>query len=204
MATTVVITQNRGSSDWDHSLCGCFDDCGACLLAYCCPCIAFGMNAADSGACCDGCCGAFCGCLLFFVPCINLCLWCSIRSKIRSKHNIPQACCSDCCSILFCGCCALAQERQQCQKPTQSTNMVVINQPANAPPVQQQPGIPVGTITQQPGMPLPIGQHGAMAQQAPPPGPPYPYYPSQDPHQGYAVQPPPAPADDDKPPPYQD
>ena len=136
MSTTVVITNNNQVNDWDHSICGCFDDLGACLLTWFFPCITFGLNASESGTCCEGCCGTFWGCVLFFIPCVNCCVWCSIRSNIRNKHHIAPNCCADCCTILFCGCCAMIQERQQCNKPLQST-VTIIQQPGVAVPPQQ-------------------------------------------------------------------
>ena len=118
------------------------------MLTCCFPCITFGLNASESGTCCDGCCGTFWGCVLFFIPCVNLCVWCCIRSNIRNKHHIAPNCCADCCSILFCGCCALIQERQQCNKPPQNnvSMATIIQQPGIAGPPQQpcQPQNPGG------------------------------------------------------------
>ena len=103
-------------NEWSHGLFGCFDDCGECMLACCCPCIAFGMNARDSGCCCEGCCGAFCGCILFLCP-GAFCAWCCcIRPNIRRKSSIPKNGCADFWSILLCPCCALIQERKQCNE----------------------------------------------------------------------------------------
>ena len=34
---------------WRHSICGCFDNCGICILSYCCPCISFGQTAEVRG-----------------------------------------------------------------------------------------------------------------------------------------------------------
>ena len=147
MSTTVIVTNNNQVNNWDHSICGCFDDFGACMLTCCFPCITFGLNASESGTCCDGCCGTFWGCVLFFIPCVNLCVWCCIRSNIRNKHHIAPNCCADCCSILFCGCCALIQERQQCNKPVGSTvTTVTVIQPGIAGPYKQphQPQNPGG------------------------------------------------------------
>ena len=109
------VNQNQ-VNEWSHGLFGCFDDCGECLLACCCPCITFGMNARDSDCCCKGCCGSFCGCILFFCP-GAICAWCCcIRPNIRRKSSIPENGCADFWSILFCPYCALIQERQQCNE----------------------------------------------------------------------------------------
>lgn len=34
---------------WSHSLFGCFDDCGICIIAYFVPCVTFGQNAEAIG-----------------------------------------------------------------------------------------------------------------------------------------------------------
>ena len=111
-------TGNRDNrvNEWSHGLFGCFDDCGECMLSCCCPCVAFGMNARDSGTCCEGCCGSFCGCILFFCPGAFFAWCCCIRPNIRRKSNIPTNCCADFWSILFCPFCALIQERNQCKE----------------------------------------------------------------------------------------
>ena len=133
-AGVTVVTQGAPSGEWEHSLFGCFDDCGACLLGYCCPCIAFGMNASDSGTCCPGCCGTFWGCILFvFCTEIVPCVWCCcIRPNIRRKHNIEGNCCGDCMSIWCCPCCALIQERQQCNTPVRNQQVIIATQPGQA------------------------------------------------------------------------
>ena len=140
MTQQVTLVTTEGGldhmGDWSHGLFGCFDDCGECLLAWCFPCITFGMNARDSGCCCDGCCGAFCGCIFFFCP-GAFCAWCCcIRPNIRRKYRIPTNCCEDFWSILCCPCCALIQERQQCNQPLPSnTQVVVVQNPViTAPP----------------------------------------------------------------------
>ena len=144
MDQTVLVSNDW--NDWSHSLCGCFDDVGACLLTCFCPCIAFGLNASDSGICCEGCCGTFWGCVLFFIPCVNICVWGCIRSNIRNKFRIAPNCCADCFTLMFCSCCALTQERQQCQ--TKQENLVVLQQ-AGVTVISQQPG---AIVTQQPGV----------------------------------------------------
>ncbi|KAL5250952.1 hypothetical protein ACHWQZ_G016623 [Mnemiopsis leidyi] len=194
---TVVAVQgvNRNRMNkWSHGLFGCFDDCGECLLACCCPCITFGMNARDSGCCCDGCCGAFCGCILFFCPGAFCAWWCCIRPNIRRKYRIPTNCCADCCAILCCACCALIQERQQCNQPLPSNTQVVIvqNPVITAPPGSYSP--PQQYTQPYPeqypqGAPHQYHQHGQYPQgsqlyhyqQGPPPQ--YPTKPSQNPEQ---------------------
>ena len=34
---------------WRHSVCGCFDNCGICIVAYCVPCVTFGQIAEVRG-----------------------------------------------------------------------------------------------------------------------------------------------------------
>ena len=140
MATTVVVLPEE-TSDWDHSICGCFDDCGACLLSYHFPALVFGMNAVDSGVCCEGCCGAFGGCVLWHIPIVSFGVWCCIRSKIREKHRIPSNWLADACAIFFCPCCALAQERQQCRPRYPQNQVTVIQQAHPSQVVIQQSGL---------------------------------------------------------------
>jgi Cys-rich protein (TIGR01571 family) len=96
---------------WDTGLCGCFEDCGSCCMSYWFPCVQFGLNAEKlnpNNSCCCNCClywlcaGAGCCCLVHGQK----------RGELRRKFNLIASC-DDCCTTMFCPCCALAQEARQ-------------------------------------------------------------------------------------------
>ena len=47
---------------------------------------------------------------LFIVPCV---MHCVTRHDIRTEYNIKGSCCEDCCTVMCCYSCALAQEHAQ-------------------------------------------------------------------------------------------
>lgn len=95
------------SSQWQHGLCGCFDNCGLCIISYFAPCYRFGKNAEAVG---DSC--VLCG-LLFLLPGVDLVLGAVIRGKIRESKGIEGSFVSD--LLMWCCCpfCALVQEAQE-------------------------------------------------------------------------------------------
>jgi len=97
--------------EFQHSLFGCFDNVGLCIITYFVPCYTFGKNAEAVG---DSCC--LCG-LMFFIPIVNIVSLMSVRGKVREAHNIDGSCLGDVCSILFCTLCSLVQEAQEVQGP---------------------------------------------------------------------------------------
>ncbi|GFN95042.1 cell number regulator 13 [Plakobranchus ocellatus] len=97
--------------EFQHGLCGCFDNFGLCLLTYFVPCYTFGKNAEAVG---DSCC--LCG-LAYFVPIVDLVALVTVRGKIRESRNIEGGCCTDLLTIIFCHLCALVQEAQEVQAP---------------------------------------------------------------------------------------
>ncbi|XP_041356981.1 protein PLANT CADMIUM RESISTANCE 2-like [Gigantopelta aegis] len=97
------------SSDWQHGICGCFDNLGICIIAYVVPCYTAGKNAEAVG---NSCC--LCG-LAFFIPIVNICAAVSTRGKLREQKGIDGSCLSDFLTILFCPLCAMVQEAQETQ-----------------------------------------------------------------------------------------
>ena len=132
------------NNEWSHGLFGCSGECGEIMLAWCCPCVLFGLNVQDScypGYWCDGSCGVVCGCLGFhFLHYAALCAWgLSLRPNIRRKYGIQGDRVLDCLSVWFCSPCALLQERQQLKESLPSTTQVVVQQqqnPITADPLQ--------------------------------------------------------------------
>ncbi|KAK7502143.1 hypothetical protein BaRGS_00006507 [Batillaria attramentaria] len=98
---------------WKHGLCGCFDNFGVCIITYFLPCYTFGKNAEAVG---ESCC--LCG-LLYFVPLANLFAIVSVRGRIRESSGIPGDCCSDLLTHMFCHFCALVQEAQEVETPSE-------------------------------------------------------------------------------------
>ncbi|XP_041357824.1 cell number regulator 3-like [Gigantopelta aegis] len=96
-------------AEWMHSLFGCFDNIGICIVAYFVPCYTFGKNAEAVG---DSC--LLCG-IAYFVPLLNIFAAVSIREKIRNQKGIDGSCLGDFFSIIFCPLCSLVQEAQEIQ-----------------------------------------------------------------------------------------
>jgi len=91
--TVIVSPQLR---DWNHGICGCFDDCGTCALGTFCPTILACMTASKMGE----------------NPCVPICIqggMIAMRTKTRMMLNIKGSICSDCCMLMWCGYCALCQ-----------------------------------------------------------------------------------------------
>ncbi|XP_052814943.1 uncharacterized protein LOC128241871 [Mya arenaria] len=103
---------------WSHSLFGCFDDFGTCIIAYLVPCVAFGQTAEAIG---EGSCFT-CG-LAYLVPVLNLLMWIKIRGRIREQKGIEGDTIKDCLTILCCPLCALVQEAQEVKGSPQAQSM---------------------------------------------------------------------------------
>ncbi|KAL8618813.1 hypothetical protein ACOMHN_000241 [Nucella lapillus] len=97
------------SNQWQHGLCGCFDNCGLCILSYFVPCYQFGRNAEAVGESC-----VLCG-LVFLVPGLHVILGAMNRKKIRESKGIEGGIVGDCLLWLLCPLCALVQEAQEVQ-----------------------------------------------------------------------------------------
>lgn len=98
------------SNQWQHGLCGCFDNCGLCVISNLVPCYQFGRNAEAVGENC-----LLCG-LAFLVPGVNQILGALNRGKIRDSKGIEGGFPGDCIMWLFCPFCALVQEAQEVQE----------------------------------------------------------------------------------------
>ncbi|PAA46916.1 hypothetical protein BOX15_Mlig033169g1 [Macrostomum lignano] len=92
--------------EFQNGLCGCFNDCGLCVITYFVPCYTFGKNAEAVGQSC-----VLCGLGMFFG--FAICLGPFIRGKIREKQGIDGSCCGDVLTWWFCSFCALMQEAQE-------------------------------------------------------------------------------------------
>ncbi|KAK7501328.1 hypothetical protein BaRGS_00007453 [Batillaria attramentaria] len=97
------------SADWQHGLCGCFDNFGLCIISYFVPCYQFGRNAEAVGESCFT-----CG-LAYLCPIVNIIAALKIRGKIREQKGIPGSTLNDLLLICFCTLCALVQEAQEVQ-----------------------------------------------------------------------------------------
>ena len=107
---TTIVTQTTvvsGSGDWQHGLCGCFDNLGVCIVTYLVPCYTFGKNSEAVG---DNC--LLCGIAYIFWP-IDLIFGTLTRGKIRERRGIPGTVVKDFLYHFCCPCCALVQEAQE-------------------------------------------------------------------------------------------
>lgn len=101
--------------DWSHSLFGCFDDLGTCVITYFLPCYTYAKNASNSDTM------NFCvAAVIFFVPFVNIFCWIKTRENIRERYHIEGSLLSDLMHILCCGLCALVQEAQELDKDPMS------------------------------------------------------------------------------------
>ena len=96
------------SAQWQHGLCGCFDNCGLCILSFLCPWFQLGRNASAVGESCFfysmlACCG------------LGICAGVMVRSKIRERKGIGGDTIGDCMAYLCLPLCAIAQEAQEVQ-----------------------------------------------------------------------------------------
>lgn len=95
------------SGEWQHGLCGCFDNFGLCIVSWLFPCYRFGKNAEAVGEDC-----LLCG-IGFLVPVLDLFLGAHIRSKIRESKGIQGSFVGDLIMYFCCPLCALVQESQE-------------------------------------------------------------------------------------------
>ncbi|XP_046855580.1 cornifelin homolog B-like [Xenia sp. Carnegie-2017] len=98
--TTVVVQQQQpqqvviqGPRNWSTDLCGCFEDCGGCLLGLFCPLIHSCVVSGKAGECC----------------CVGCCCPIALRTKIRTRHNIAGSIVDDCCILACCHPLAMCQ-----------------------------------------------------------------------------------------------
>jgi len=96
-----------GAGEWSHGLCGCFDNCGVCIVTYFLPCYTMGKNAEAVGESC-----VLYG-LAFFVPILDIFCAASIRGKIRDSKGIEGSFIGDLLAHFCCPLCALTQDAQE-------------------------------------------------------------------------------------------
>lgn len=94
-------------ADWQHGVCGCFDNLTVCIVTYFAPCYTAGKNAEKVG---DSC--LLCG-LVTFVPLLNIICQAQTRGKIREQKGIEGGMIGDLLMHCCCPCCALSQEAQE-------------------------------------------------------------------------------------------
>lgn len=104
---------------WSHSLFGCFDNFGTCIITYFLPCVTFGQTAEAIG---EGSC-LVCG-LVYFVPLLNLFVLINHRGKIREMKGIEGSFVNDCLTVFCCHFCALIQEHQEVTTSPSAMSMV--------------------------------------------------------------------------------
>ena len=95
------------SNQWQHGLCGCFDNCSVCIITYFVPCYTFGKNAEAVGENCMLC------ALGFFVPLANLWFGASIRGKIREQKGIEGSLVKDLLTFCCCPFCVITQSAME-------------------------------------------------------------------------------------------
>ena len=78
------------SNEWQHGLCGCFDNFGVCIITYFVPCYTQGKTAEAVGDSCLLC------CIAAMIPVVNLISVIMVRGKVRSQKNIAGSCIGDC------------------------------------------------------------------------------------------------------------
>ncbi len=94
-------------AEWKHGLCGCFDNCGLCLISFLCPCYTAGKNAEAVGESCF-----LCG-LVLFVPVADIICPAMMRQKIREQKGIDGSLLGDIMAHWCCPCCAIVQSAQE-------------------------------------------------------------------------------------------
>lgn len=99
---------------WSSRLCDCFAHPSICVLGCFCPCVLFGKIAEQLD---DGMTSCGTACIVWyllqqFTTCGWIYSW-GYRSKLRSRHNLPQRPLPDCLVHCCCWCCAFCQEYRE-------------------------------------------------------------------------------------------
>jgi len=95
--------QPTGKDDFDHSICGCFDDMWVCIHGFCCPLVRIAHTNAVSGVM-----GfwqsaiAFCCCSLFTSGLGTCCLMVYWRKQLKDIMGIEDHIVNDLCITCFC------------------------------------------------------------------------------------------------------
>eukprot|EP00918_Siedleckia_nematoides_P049213 GHVU01107907.1.p1 GENE.GHVU01107907.1~~GHVU01107907.1.p1 ORF type:complete len:111 (+),score=14.34 GHVU01107907.1:99-431(+) len=95
------------SAEWQHGLCGCFDNFTVCIITYVFPCYTAGKTGEAVG---DSC--LVCG-LLACVPFVDFVAAAMIRGKVREQKQIEGGFLGDLVLSFCCYCCVLAQSAQE-------------------------------------------------------------------------------------------
>jgi len=93
-------------TQFQHGICGCFDDITTCLITYVAPCWTAGKNAEAMGE----------NCILYGIAaltCVNIITNGLIRQKVREKYGIEGSFGMDVVCHCFCPLCALVQDAQE-------------------------------------------------------------------------------------------
>jgi Cys-rich protein (TIGR01571 family) len=100
--------------EFQHGLCGCFDNCMICIVTYLVPCYTAGKIGEKVGESC-----VVCG-LVQCVPLLNLICVANLRQKVREQKGIDGSFVGDLLVSWCCYCCALSQVAQEVQAFGQS------------------------------------------------------------------------------------
>ena len=92
-------------TEFQHGLCGCFDNCGLCILTAFLPCYTVGKTAEAVGSSC-----CLCGLGYIFGLCI---VGGILREKVRNQKGINGSLCVDILTHWFCSFCAVIQDNQE-------------------------------------------------------------------------------------------
>ena len=117
-----VFWQLTMSAQWKNGICGCFGNCGMCIVTWFVPCYTLGKTAEAVGENC-----LLCG-LLLFVPLANIVAPILVRGKVREAKGIAGSIVGDFCVHLFCGPCALCQEYQEMYPDSQASAQAISRQ----------------------------------------------------------------------------
>jgi len=90
--------------EWSNGLCGCFNDCGLCIITYLVPCVTAGQTAEKVGKSCF-----LYGCLSTLGP-IGVYFNAKVRGLVRESKGIDGGFGGDCLVHMFCPLCALVQD----------------------------------------------------------------------------------------------
>ncbi|XP_033739644.1 placenta-specific gene 8 protein-like [Pecten maximus] len=94
--TTKLLGPIHGHRDWSSGLCGCFSDCGSCLMTcLCLPCMEC-RNASRLGEFC---------CLPYCCPGATI----AMRARLRTLGGIQGSICKDVCALACCPMCSVCQ-----------------------------------------------------------------------------------------------
>ncbi|XP_072050619.1 cornifelin homolog A-like [Amphiura filiformis] len=99
-ATQVIQVQQHELREWNTNICACFDDIPSCLLSFLCGPFYQCHLASRMG---ENCCVPYCvqGGVI------------AMRTKIRTENHIQGSICGDCCTLMCCGPCAVAQLKRE-------------------------------------------------------------------------------------------